>query len=66
VSARRTTAADPVAGATSVQGHLKRVEDQLGTQMVGHRPADDPPGEQVLHVRVLDVREVQEPSQVET
>jgi hypothetical protein len=55
-----------VAGATSVQGHLKRVEDQLGTQMVGHRPADDPPGEQVLHVRVLHVREVQEPSQVET
>ena len=36
--------------------HLERVDDQLGAEMVGHRPADDPPREQVL-----DVREVHEP-----
>ena len=43
-------------GATASEGHLERVDDELGAEMVGHRPADDPPGEQVL-----DVREVQEP-----
>ena len=42
--------------ATSGERHLERVDDQLGAEMVGHRPADDQPGEQVL-----DVREVQEP-----
>jgi hypothetical protein len=39
----------------TVQRHLERVDDELGTQVVGHRPAHDQPGEQVL-----DVREVQE------
>lgn len=46
----------PAVGATSSKRHLERVEDELGAQMVGHRPADDQPGEQVL-----DVREIQEP-----
>jgi len=46
----------PAIGATSVERHLERVDDQLGAEMVGHRPADDPPREQVL-----DVREVHEP-----
>jgi hypothetical protein len=38
-------------GATSGERHLERVDDELGAQMVGHRPADDPPREQVLDVR---------------
>jgi hypothetical protein len=24
-------------------GHVEGVQDELGAQMVGHRPADDPP-----------------------
>ena len=41
-------------GATSGKGHLERVDDQLGAQMVGHRPADDQPGEQILDVRQVE------------
>jgi len=51
---------EAVIGATAGERHLERVDDQLCAEMVGHRPADDPP-----RVQVLDVREVQEPSQVE-
>jgi len=47
-------------GATPVERHLERVDDQLSSEVVGHRPAHDQPGEQIL-----DVREVQEPSHVE-
>ena len=36
--------------------HRERVHDQLLAHVVGHAPADDPPGE-----RVLDGREVQPP-----
>ena len=28
-------------------GHVQGVQDQLGAEMVGHRPADDPAGERV-------------------
>jgi len=35
-------------------GHVQGVQDQLGAEMVGHRPADDPAGE-----RVEDDSEVQ-------
>lgn len=28
--------------------HLQRVDDQIGSHVVGHRPADDPPREGVL------------------
>jgi hypothetical protein len=46
----------PALWAAAVQRHLERVEHELGAQVLGHRPADNQPGEQVL-----DVREVQEP-----
>jgi hypothetical protein len=35
-------------------GHVEGVQDELGAQMVGHRPADDPPRE-----GVQDHRQVQ-------
>ena len=34
-------------------GHLERVEDQLGAQVVGHRPADDAAREGVEHDREM-------------
>jgi len=32
-------------------GHLERIQHQLGAQMVGHRPADDPTAEGIQHNR---------------
>jgi hypothetical protein len=31
--------------------HVERIQDQLGAQVVGHRPADDSAGEAVQHYR---------------
>jgi hypothetical protein len=36
-------------GAPAVQAHLQRVDDELGAHVLGHRPADDHPGERVLN-----------------
>jgi hypothetical protein len=30
-------------------GHLERSDDELGAHVLGHRPADDPAAEEVLH-----------------
>src|SRR5215218_11227835 len=30
-------------------GHVQGAQDQFGAQMLGHRPAHDPPGEAVQH-----------------
>jgi hypothetical protein len=35
-------------GPAAMQGHLQRVDDELGTHVVGHRPADDQPRVEVL------------------
>jgi hypothetical protein len=35
-------------GAPAVQTHLQRVDDELGAHVLGHRPANDHPGERVL------------------
>src|SRR3954469_17779946 len=32
----------------AVQGHLERVDDELGAHVLGHAPADDPPAVGVL------------------
>jgi hypothetical protein len=34
--------------------HVERVQHQLGAQVVGHRPADDPAGEAVQHDREIE------------
>jgi len=38
----------PGAGPAPVERHLQRVEDEFGSHVIGHRPADDPPRERVL------------------
>ena len=38
-------------GPAARQRHPKRVEHELGAHVLGHRPADDPPREGVLHGR---------------
>ena len=42
---------EPGVGATSVNGHRERVDDELGAHVVGHRPANDPPAISVLNGR---------------
>ena len=49
----------PRAGFAPRDRHLQRVDDELLAEVVGHRPSDDPPGEEVL-----DVREIQPASHV--
>jgi hypothetical protein len=34
--------------------HVEGVQDQVGAQVVGHRPADDPAGEAVQHDREVE------------
>ena len=36
-------------GTSTMDSHAQRVDDELGAHVVGHRPADDPPGVGVLH-----------------
>ena len=33
---------DHLARPTLAEGHVEGVENQLGSQVIGHRPADDP------------------------
>ena len=40
---------DDLLGAAPRQRHVQRIEDQLGTQMRGHRPADHPASEHIDH-----------------
>jgi hypothetical protein len=46
-------------GASPRDGHLERVEDELGARVVGERPADDPPA-----VAVITDARYSHPSQV--
>ena len=57
--------------AAGADGHAERVEDELGAKVVAHRPADDPPAEDVLDdgeeeeaLTGLDVFEVADPEPV--
>jgi hypothetical protein len=40
-------------GPAARDGHLERVDDELGAHVVGHAPADDPTAVGVLHGRQL-------------
>ena len=40
---------EPGTGAALPQRHVECIQDQLAAQMIGHRPADDPPAEGVEH-----------------
>ena len=40
---------EPGVGAAARDGHLERVDDELGAQVVGDRPADDPAAVAVHH-----------------
>ena len=58
-------------GAAGGDGHPERVEDELGLEVVAHRPADDPAAEDVLDggeeeeaLPGLDVLEVADPEPV--
>jgi hypothetical protein len=47
----------PVGGSVGFplgERHLQSVEDELGAEMISHRPADDPAGEEVLDVREIE------------
>ena len=60
------------AGATAgADGHPERVEDELGLEVIAHRPTDDPPAEHVLDggqeeeaLPGLDVLEIADPEPV--
>jgi len=45
---------EPGVGAPAREGHLQRVDDEIGAHVIGHRPADDPSA-----IGVLDGREIQ-------
>jgi hypothetical protein len=44
----------PWSGLALGDRHVEGVQHQLGAQVVGHRPADDPAGEAVQHNREVE------------
>jgi hypothetical protein len=62
---------EPGVGAAAADGHLERVDDELGPEVVGERPADDPAAVEVDHRRQVqpalprpDVGDIRRPQPV--
>jgi hypothetical protein len=45
---------DHVARPTLAEGHVHGIQDQLGSQVVGHRPADDPAAPDIQDDRQIE------------
>jgi len=44
---------DHILGTTSIDRHVERFEDQLGSQVIGHRPTDNAPTVGIDHYREI-------------